>query len=103
MARPLQQIGALLVLTVMASAAQSAAVYALGSNNSTLVRFDTAAPGAVTIVGALGGATTQLDGIDFRVADGALQFFGRQARQAAAPLRNCLHVSQDHRWRSRHS
>ena len=72
MARPLQQIGALLVLTVMASAAQSAAVYALGSNNSTLVRFDTAAPGAVTIVGALGGATTQLDGIDFRVADGAL-------------------------------
>ena len=72
MARPLQQIGALLALTVLASAAQSAAVFALGSNNSTLVRFDTATPGAVTTVGAIGGAITQLDGIDFRVADGAL-------------------------------
>lgn len=76
MARPLQQIGALLALTVLASAAQSAAVYALGSTNSTLnttlVRFDSAAPGAVTTVGAIGGATTQLDGIDFRPADGAL-------------------------------
>lgn len=72
MARPLQQLGALLALTVLASAAQSAAVYALGSNSSTLVRFDTAAPGVVTTVGVIGGATTSLDGIDFRPADGAL-------------------------------
>ena len=72
MAHPLHKMGALLALTVLASAAQSAAVYALGSNNSTLVRFDTAAPGVVTTVGAIGGATTTLDGIDFRVADGAL-------------------------------
>ena len=54
------------------TAAQSAAVYALGSNSTTLIRFDTAAPGVVTTVGAIGGATTSLDGIDFRPADGAL-------------------------------
>ncbi len=72
MAHPLRQIGALLALTVLASAAQSAAVYALGSNNRTLVRFDTATPGAVTTVGAISGATNTLDGIDFRPADGAL-------------------------------
>ena len=72
MAHPLHKMGALLALTVLASAAQSAAVYALGSNSSTLVRFDAAAPGVVTTVGALGGATTTLDGIDFRPADGAL-------------------------------
>ena len=68
----LQQLGTLLALSVVASAAQSAAVYALGSNSTTLVRFDSAAPGVVTTVGALGGATTSLDGIDFRPADGAL-------------------------------
>ena len=72
MTRPLQQFGTLLALTVLATGAQSAAVYALGSNSTTLVRFDTAAPGVVTTVGALGGATTSLDGIDFRPADGAL-------------------------------
>ena len=72
MTRPLHKFGTLLALTVLATAAQSAAVYALSSNSTTLVRFDTATPGVVTTVGALSGATTSLDGIDFRPADGAL-------------------------------
>ena len=74
MTRSLHKLGTLLALTVLASTAQSAAVYSLStrSSNSTLVRFDTANPGAVTTVGAISGATGLLDGIDFRPADGAL-------------------------------
>jgi hypothetical protein len=55
-------------------------VYALGSDNSTLVRFDTATPGNVTTVGAISGATRTLDGIDFRAADGGL--YGYSAASA---------------------
>ncbi len=55
-----------------AGGAQATPAYALAANKSTLVRFDTAAPGTVTTVGALSGAALQLDGIDFRPADGKL-------------------------------
>ena len=68
----LVQVGAALALAALASAVQAAPVYALASNNGTLVRFDTATPGTVTSVGALSGATTALDGLDFRPADGML-------------------------------
>ena len=68
----LVQVGAALALAALASAVQAAPVYALAGNNGTLVRFDTATPGTVTSVGALSGATTALDGLDFRPADGML-------------------------------
>jgi hypothetical protein len=54
-------------------AAHAAPAYALAGGS--LVRFDTAAPGAVTTVGSLSGATTVLDGLDFRPADGAMYGF----------------------------
>lgn len=65
----LAMAGALLALV---PAAQAATVMALADNGSTLVRFDSANPGAVTTVGALSGATTRLDDLDFRPANGQL-------------------------------
>lgn len=38
----------------------------------SLISFDTATPGTVTTVGAISGATTSLNGIDFRPANGLL-------------------------------
>ncbi len=55
-----------------AGQAQAAPAYALANNKTTLVRFDTSAPMTVTTVGALSGAAAQLDGIDFRPADGRM-------------------------------
>lgn len=66
-------LSAALLALVAAGAAQAAPAYALAGGN--LVRFDTAAPGTVAQVGALSGATSVLDGIDFRPADGALYGF----------------------------
>jgi hypothetical protein len=79
MQRP--SIAALLALGALASAfagafagaAQAAPAYALAGGS--LVRFDTAAPGAVTTVGSLSGATGALDGLDYRPADGMLYGF----------------------------
>ena len=56
-----------------AGLAQAAPAYALANNKTTLVRFDTSAPMTVTTVGALSGAAAQLDGIDFRPADGRIR------------------------------
>lgn len=72
MARSLFPTGALLALSLLAGAAQATPVFALSNGSSTLVRFDTATPGTVTMIGALSGAATTLSGIDFRPADGAL-------------------------------
>lgn len=55
-----------------AGTAQAAPAYALANNKTTLVMFDTSSPMTVTTVGALSGATMQLDGIDFRPADGRM-------------------------------
>ncbi len=54
------------------TAVHAAAVYALAADGSTLVRFDSATPGSVATVGAVSGATTRLDGLDFRPANGLL-------------------------------
>jgi Domain of unknown function (DUF4394) len=66
-------LAALLALGALPLAAQAAPAYALAGGS--LVRFDTATPGAITTVGALSGATSVLDGIDFRPADGAMYGF----------------------------
>ncbi len=63
---------ALWAALALAPAAQAAMVYALASDGTTLLRFDSAMPGVNTTVGALSGATTRLDGLDFRPADGML-------------------------------
>lgn len=55
-----------------ATSASAAAVFALASDGMTLLRFDSATPGNVTTVGAVSGAATRLDGLDFRPADGLL-------------------------------
>ncbi len=54
------------------TAVHAAVVFALGADGSTLVRFDSATPGSVATVGAVSGATTRLDGLDFRAANGLL-------------------------------
>ncbi len=78
MPRPaLKQVLVPIALAVLASAAQSAVVYSLAGDGTSLVRFDSAAPGAVSVVGAIAGAATSLDGLDFRPADGLL--YGYQA------------------------
>ncbi len=59
-------------LATMVSAAQASPIYSLASNGSSLIRFDSASPGAVTTLGAISGAIARLDGLDFRPADGLL-------------------------------
>ena len=61
----------------MATSAHSALVYSLASDGTSLILFDSSTPGAVTVIGALSGAVTTLDGLDFRQADGNL--YGYQA------------------------
>ncbi len=56
----------------LATSAQAATVFALAADGSTLLRFDSATPAASVTVGAVSGATTRLDGLDFRPADGLL-------------------------------
>lgn len=68
----LRKIGAALALAAIAPLAHGAAVFALTRDSGSLVRFDTSSPGAVSTVGVLSGATTVLDGIDFRPADNML-------------------------------
>lgn len=65
----------LLAALTLAPAAQAAMVYALAGDGTTLLRFDSATPGVNTTVGALSGATTRLDGLDFRPSDGQLYGF----------------------------
>jgi hypothetical protein len=61
-----------IALAALASGAQSAVVYSLADNGTSLVRFDSATPGAVSVVGAISGATGNLNGLDFRPANGLL-------------------------------
>ena len=53
-------------------AAHATPAYALSNNGATLIRFDTATPGTVTVVGAISGAIANLGGLDFRPADSLL-------------------------------
>ena len=68
----LRQIASVLALATLGTGAQATPVFALTRDSGSLLRFDTSAPGAVSTVGALSGATTVLDGIDFRPADNML-------------------------------
>ena len=75
--RSLGKVAASAVLAALASGAQSAVVYSLANDGTSLVRFDSAAPGAVTALGAISGATTRLNGLDFRPANGFLYGFSQ--------------------------
>ena len=67
-------ITASLVLSTAASRAQTA--YAIANNGNSLIKFDLATPGTIFLVGNFSGAATNLDGIDFRPADGLLYGYG---------------------------
>ena len=70
--RALVGAGLLATTALAATSAHAAAVFALAADGSTLLRFDSATPGSVTTVGAVSGAATRLDGLDFRPANGVL-------------------------------
>ena len=63
---------ACLALAAFAAGAHAATVYSLANNGTSLIRFDSTTPGAVTTVGAITGAATSLNGLDFRPANGLL-------------------------------
>lgn len=76
--RWLQQLAAAGLLAVGAAGpTHSAVVYSLADFGESLIRFDSANPGVVTTIGAVSGATTRLDGMDFRPADGQLYGFNQ--------------------------
>lgn len=77
MIRTLQRLTGVLAVLAAPLASQAAPVFALAQDGSVLVRFDSANPASVSTIGALNGATTQLNGLDFRPADGFL--YGYQA------------------------
>lgn len=60
------------VLAAAAPAAAQQTAYAIGNGGTTLLRFQTDNPGAVTVVADFGGAATFLDALDFRPATGQL-------------------------------
>jgi len=82
----LRALGLAATVLALAPAAQAATMFALSNNSSTLVRFDSATPGSVTTVGALSGAATQLDDLDFRPANGML--YGYRGSDGAVFLVN---------------
>jgi len=61
---------AALAVAITPSHSQAALAYTIEGN--TLFRFDTAAPNALTSIGAFSGATNVVDGIDFRASNGLL-------------------------------
>lgn len=63
---------AVAITAAMAPSHSDAAIAYTIQGATTLLRFDTATPGVVTTVGAFTGATTLLDGLDFRPANGLL-------------------------------
>ena len=67
-------VTASLVLSTASSRAQTA--YAIANNGNSLIKFDLATPGVTSLVGNFSGAATNLDGIDFRPADGLLYGYG---------------------------
>ena len=67
-------ITAILVFGTASSRAQTA--YAIANNGGRLIKFDLATPGTTFLVGNFSGAATNLDGIDFRPADGQLYGYG---------------------------
>jgi hypothetical protein len=68
---PLLALGALAALS-LTSVAGAQTAYAIGNGGTTLVRFQVNNPGAVTVVANFSGATTFLDGLDFRPSTGQL-------------------------------
>lgn len=70
--RPLLTIALIAVGTTAARPAPAATIYAIANGGLTLIRFDSATPGTVTVVGNFNGNTTILRGLDFRPADGLL-------------------------------
>ena len=70
-----RQLVAAAAFAALSFGAQSAIVYSLAGNGTSLVRFDSSTPGVVTVVGAISGSASSLSGLDFRPADGFLYGF----------------------------
>ena len=73
--RSIGKVAAAAMLAALAPGAQSAVVYSLADVGTSLIRFDSASPSAVTTVGAITGAATSLNGLDFRPSNGLLYGF----------------------------
>jgi hypothetical protein len=69
------------VATLQLSAASAQAQIAYTTNGTSLFSFDLATPGTLTNVGAFSGATTSLDGLDFRQVDGLLYGYDQSTNQ----------------------
>lgn len=71
---PLRPLPAGLIVLALAAArpADAAVIYGISNGGTTLIRFNSATPGTVTVVGNFSGSTTLLRGLDFRPADGLL-------------------------------
>ena len=61
-----------LALGLAPSESRAALAYMITNNTESLLRFDTANPAAVTVVGNFTGAVGGLEGLDFRPANGLL-------------------------------
>ena len=59
-------------LLLTTNAGHAVLAYALSNGGTQLVKFDLATPAMTTLVGSIAGATTSLQGIDFRPANGLL-------------------------------
>ncbi len=69
--RHLALVATALAVAILPSDSRAALAYTI-DNAQTLLRFDTATPGSLTTVGNFSGATSFLDGIDFRPSNGLL-------------------------------
>lgn len=59
-------------LSLLAVASHAQTAYTIGGNGSTLVKFELATPAITTVIGTFTGATSSLQGIDFRPANGLM-------------------------------
>lgn len=72
MHRSIPRLCAACLAAALFSSAQAAVMYSLADDGTTLLRFNSANPLAVTTVGPISGATTVLDGLDFRPRNGVM-------------------------------
>ena len=74
MLRKLVLIAGFCTVAMIAAVAPALAtpIYAIANDGRTFIRFDSASPNAVTVVGNFSGAISNLNSLDFRPADGFL-------------------------------
>jgi hypothetical protein len=79
--RGLLSLGLVALGLGVAPPARAAVIYGISNDGTTLIRYSSTNPGAVTVVGDFSGATSNLDGIDFRPANGLLYGYDSGSNQ----------------------